>query len=54
MTGRFADGSRKRYQGVYTQFTFLSIDLAKLNDYSIIFTEISFYPETSTLLQKYK
>ena len=56
VTGSFAGGSRDRYQGggIHNSLS-QSIDLAKLNpnchmNYSIIFTEISFYPETSNLI----
>ena len=54
-TCSFAGGGegRKRYQGCLHNSLSRSIDFAKLNqnchmNYSIIFTEISFYPETSS------
>ena len=58
MTGSFAGGSPKNYQGAVYTIHFLSIDLAKLNpnchmNYSIIFTEISFSPETSNFFLNY-
>ena len=49
-SGSFAGGSRETSKGAVNTIQFLNIDLAKLNpnchmNYSIICTEISFYPE---------
>ena len=52
MTGYFAGGSREGLVGPTNTMLFSDYHLAKLNpnchmNYSIIFTEISFSPETS-------
>ena len=54
MTGRFTGVATKDTRGGIHNSLSRSIDLAKLNqnchmNYSIIFTEISFSPETSSL-----
>ena len=58
VTDSFAGGSREDFKGGDKHNSLSqSIDLAKLNpnchvNYSIIFTEISFYPEASSLVDK--